>query len=69
MNAVIAAIVNVGRWRSACSSATAGSKRWKRTSGIGTSIAIAAWPIRPVMWNSGAAPRTLSSAPRRIQSR
>ena len=36
---------------------------------MGTSIATATWPIRPVMWNSGAAPRTLSSSVRRIQSR
>ncbi len=69
MNTVMAPTVEVGRCSRIASSTTSGWKRCASTNGQGTSIATATWPISPVMWNSGATPRTTSSGVSRIHSR
>src|SRR5438094_6311080 len=69
MNTVMAPTVNVGRYRSMRSSTVAGSKRYPSTIGIGTRNPTVMWAMSPVMWNSGATPRTLSSGVSDIQSR
>ena len=69
LNAVIAPIVNAGRCSRRASSTTFGSNRYARTSGAGTSMLTAMWPIRPVMWKSGAMPKIAPSLPACTRSR
>ena len=69
MNTVIEPTVNVGRSSLIVSIASEGSKRWNSTSGTPSSRLTVTWAIRPVMWNSGATPRTTSSGPSPHHSR
>jgi hypothetical protein len=69
MKTVIDPTVKVARSSRIVSMATAGSNRCMSTSGAPVSRQSAMCPMSPVMWNSGATPRTTSSGPMPIQSR
>ena len=69
MNTVMDPTVKVAFSSRIVSIVAVGSSRYISTSGAPMSSEIATWPIRPVMWNSGAMPSTTSSRVSPTQSR